>query len=505
MLLLGLAVLTAAGCLRPRGEIYSELQWSRRVSYARWRDEADPDDCLVRVDGDLSVEEAVRLALEHNPTLQSTMLEREKARGRLYTARADGLPQVRVEAGYTRLGEGALVNTATGARGPRDNYSYQVNVTQPLYKGGAIAAGLDAARYYQLLSDEVVRQAVQDVAYQTVSTYYEVVLAEKLLQVQTEALEFAQANLRDVTAREERGVAIPFDRLRARVEVANVEAQVIQERNRLNRARTALMRLMGVSQKSEVAYVSDLTYVPVNADFETTVRTALLHRPELYRSELTILMQRAALEMAMSAYLPSLEAWGIFKRGRPDPHDSSRNDWAGQWQGGLRLAWTLFDGLRREGEVIQQRATVRQSLIDLADAEQHVFEEIKNALFDLTDADAMVRSQEFNLELAAEALRLVAIGVREGVNTELEVLDARSALTTAQGNYYQALHAHLQARHTLQRVVGLLAPEPGMTAVPDEVPPVEVLRRLEPLPASDEDGRVLYAEPVYALPVREDR
>jgi hypothetical protein len=70
--------------------------------------------------------------------------------------------------------------------------------------------------------------------------YYDVVLANHLYEVQVEALDFAQANLKDVIAREQAGVAIPFDELRARVEVSNVEADMIQQRNKLNRSRTAL-------------------------------------------------------------------------------------------------------------------------------------------------------------------------------------------------------------------------------------------------------------------------
>jgi len=460
----------AAGCFPSRREVFSELRSARHGSFTRWRDQVDEDDALPRIDGQLSVEEAIELALEYNPTLQGVLLERQKAKGLVYTAYAEGLPTVDLSADYTRLDRAPVVDIWTGGTGDKDNFSYQVNVTQPLFKGGSIGAAVKGAKYYQFLNDETVREAVQDVILQTALDYHAVVLAEKLLDVQTEALTFAKANLRDVAAREEAGVAIPFDRLRARVEVANVEADLIQERNRLSRARTALFRAMGVSQRSEVQYVSELVHVPLAPEFERAVESAMLNRPELYRGELDVLVQRAALRIVMADYLPNLEAWYWHRWARPDPHDVSNSAWDRQWQAGLRLGWTLFDGFRREGNVIQQRAALRQSIIELADTEQKVLEEVKNALSDLADAEELVKSQEYNLKLAGEALRLVAIGAKEGVNTELEVLDARSALTKAQGNYYTALHAHVTARLVLQRAIGMLGPAPGADEVPEKAP-----------------------------------
>jgi outer membrane protein TolC len=53
-------------------------------------------------------------------------------------------------------------------------------------------------------------------------------------------------------------------------------------------------------------------------------------------------------------------------------------------------------------------------------------------------------------------LRLVEVGYREGVNTQVEVVDAQSALTTARANYYQSIYSHVVAKLDLQRAMGTL-------------------------------------------------
>lgn len=461
-----------AGCFPSRADILSDLRQSRLQSYARWRRGPAQEDMLPQVGGDLRIEDAIKLGLAYSPSIQNALQEREKAKGQLWTAYGEALPTVEVNADYTRLDQVNVVDlgVTSFAVGDEDNWSYQVTVTQPLFKGGSIPAAIRGAKLFQFLSDETIRQTVQDVIFEVAVAYYDVILAQHLYAVQESAFEFAKANVKDVTAREQAGVAIPFDRLRAEVEVSNVEADLIRQRNQLNRARTALFRAMGVSQRSEVNLATELAYVPMEPEFELAVLRAFTNRPELFQGELDVRLQHVALRILYSDYLPEVEAWAWEKWAKPDPHQSSRIDWNNQWMAGVRLTWTLFDGLQREGNIIQQRAVLRQSIIALADAEQRVLEEVRNALFDLEDARDGVKSQQRNLERANEALRLVTIGTREGVNTELEVLDARDALTETRGLYYQALYAHVASRLQLQRALGMIGPAPGVQKVPEAFP-----------------------------------
>ncbi len=462
----------ATGCFPSREAVYQEVGEGRSRAFARWRATVDAEQALPGVKGPLSIADAVKLALEYNPVLQRTLQEQEKARGQVLTAFSGALPTLEADADYTRMDKVSAINvgTQTIPIGAKNNYDVQLQITQPIIQGDSIPAAIRGARFFQFLNDEKVRQAVQDLIFTIVRDYYDVVLANHLYQVQVEALDFAKANLKDVVARKQAGVAIPFDELRARVEVSNVEADTIQQRNKLNRARTALLRAMGFAERSQVDMADDLSYLPMTPDFEKAVEGAFKNRPELFQSELDVRLQREALRVYYSEYFPRLEAWGLQKWAYPDPHDQSVLEWGKQWTAGLRVRWTLFDGLKREGNIIQQRATLRESEITLFDTEQAVLEQVKNSILDLNDADELVKSQQLNLERANEALRLVTVGAQEGVNTELEVLDARSALTKARGLYYQAIYAHAVARLTLQRAMGILGTPPGTPTVPETGP-----------------------------------
>jgi len=479
----GMLIVAMAGCVAPRSEVFSRVQRRRAEAFQRWRTGGAEDEALPQLSGGLSKADAVKLALVYSPAIKHVLEEQERAKGQLWQAYGEALPSVELSAGYTRLDEIMTVDLGVESFqvGSKDNWSTKVEVTQPLFKGGSVPLAIKGAKIFRYWNDEVVRQAVQDVVLAVGKAYDDVRLASRLYDVQVKSLEFAERNLWDVTARKQAGMAIRYDVLRAQVEVSNARADMIQQRNRRSRALAALFRAVGVSQKSDVELTDELTYVPMAPSYEDAVETAFRNRPELYQNEFDIQLQEAALGILRSRYWPTLEAWGWFMWAKPDPHESTNIAWGRQWQAGLRLKWQIFDGLRREGKIIQQRATLNQSIITLSDTEQQVLEEVRNAVLSLADAQELVESQQLNLQQANEALRLVEIGFKEGVNTTLEVLDARTALTRTQGLYYQALHAHSVARLSYRRALGLLGPRPGVAGVPSEAPLVDVI-------ASPHDG-----------------
>ena len=428
----------------------------------------------------------MRVALGYNKSLRQVLETKEIARGQIWQAYSQGLPPVEFDANYTRLDQAQTINFGgtSVSMGFVNNYAASFTITQPIFKGAAFPA-IRGAQLVRYMSDESVRKAVQDVVLNVANAYYTVLLADELYKVQESALEFAQANLQNVLAREKQGVAIRYDELRADLEVSSVKADLIHERNERSRAMTALLRAMGASQKSNVELTDALTYEPMAPTVERAVQMAFANQPSIVSDELNVRLQREVLIGLWTNYLPKIEAWGTTGWAKPNPHDPTDNEWDDQWQAGLRLTWVLFDGLNREGQIIQQKAIARQSAITLSDDEQALLQQVKNAILDLADADELVQSQQRNLEQANEALRLVQVGAREGVNTELEMLDARSALTHARGLYYQALYAHVISRLALQRAVGMMGPAPGKGDIPKEPPALGEIKEFTPPPAAD--------------------
>jgi len=191
---------------------------------------------------------------------------------------------------------------------------------------------------------------------------------------------------------------------------------------------------------------------------EQAVETAFINRPDLYSREYQVRAQREQLQIARSRYLPNISGFFTNTWASPSPSafGTSSSDWGRIWQGGVQGTWPIFDGFQREGTIIQQKARLRQAQLDLVDAEETAMYELTQALLTMKDAEEFVQSQRLNLTRANEGLRLAEVGYQQGINTQVEVIDAQSALTQARVNYYTSINSHVMAKLAVQRAMGTI-------------------------------------------------
>jgi outer membrane protein TolC len=189
---------------------------------------------------------------------------------------------------------------------------------------------------------------------------------------------------------------------------------------------------------------------------EEAVEAAYRSRPDLFSREFDIKYQKELLRIAKSRYWPIISGYYDNTWSKPDPHNRQEVEWGHLWQAGVMATLPIFDGLSREGEVIAQKARIRQALINLIDAEETALFELTTALLSIEDAKEFVESQSLNLNRAKEGLRLAEVGYKQGTNTQVEMIDAQAALTTARVNHYQAIYSHIIAKLDLQKAMGTL-------------------------------------------------
>jgi len=443
-----------AGCTSSE-EFYQEVSLSRDAAYRQWKNcKEQQKQSQTHISGKLRIEDCLKLALVNNKTLQRVIQEKETARGERLKSYSAILPSVSLTGDYLRKDEVASLGSITF--GDLDNYSAGLRVTQPVFAGGSITARLNAGKLFSLLTDQTVRAATQDVIYAAERSYYDVLLNQHLYQISVDAVRSAQAHLDDVKQKRLGGVASDFDVLRAEVELSNFKADLIQNKNAINISKTQLLKVMGISQDSDFVLSDELSYAPLKMTMEQAVEAAYRNRPDLYERQFDIKYQEELLKIAKSRYFPVISGYYDNTWAKPDPHNSTLIEWGHAWQAGITATFPIFDGLSREGEIIQQKAKVKQAQIDLIDAEESALFELTKALLSIENAEEFVQSQQLNLARAEEGSRLAKVGYREGINTQVEVIDAESALTKARSLYYQAIYSHMIAKLDLQKAMGTL-------------------------------------------------
>ena len=160
---------------------------------------------------------------------------------------------------------------------------------------------------------------------------------------------------------------------------------------------------------------------------------------------------------AKSTYKPSLQAFGGY-----DVHNSILStDIADERNGfiaGVQLTWSLFDGRRTQGKIMEATALYERAGVELDDTGRRIELEVRTAYSNFIEADEVLKSQEKVQEEAEEALRLARARSEAGTGTQLDVLSAQTALTEARTTQIQALRDYSVARARLERAIGLSIP-----------------------------------------------
>lgn len=433
-----------------------------------------------RVDGGLSLPQAVDHALAHNLALQGALLRRSEALGIVEQARGAALPDLGLTASATR--------DLTAPDETPETYATGIQLTQPLWRSGILAAGLRHARLNAAGTEAAIRQQVQATIATTTRLYFDVLLQQHLVAVYEEAAATAERMLATSRIRRKAGTVSDYEVLRAEVEISTAKADLLQARNTLQTSRLELLRELGAAQDSQFELTGTLAFETEQYDDDAAIRSALEHRPDLYQAEAALRMAEANVQVVRGEYGPALDAFVKGTYANPDPNASSRDggadassegEWGDDWTVGASLSLTLFDGMARRGRMRQAESKAGQANAALRDAEETARVEVVKALLDLHHAAELYESQQKNLELAHEALRMVDSGFHMGRSTQVEVLDAQSALTEAMGRYYNAIHAHCVARLAVRQALGLLEPDP-MASRPSAILPSPSLPQNHP-------------------------
>jgi len=124
------------------------------------------------------------------------------------------------------------------------------------------------------------------------------------------------------------------------------------------------------------------------------------------------------------------------------------------------LSWDIFDGALTQGRVVEATARVEGAEEALHDTQRRIGLEVRTAWSTVNDAREVLDSQEKTVEQAEEALRLARSRNEAGTGTQLEILDAETALTEARNTRTAALRDYSVAKIRLERAAAYLEEEP---------------------------------------------
>jgi outer membrane protein TolC len=442
----------------------------------------------------LSLEAAVERALTVGDEVLIARAQVELADAQMVTARGSALPQLRINSAYTHVLENARANAVGSVFNQPNTYTSNANLSQIVFQGGRAFAGMRAASRLRNAARLTAQEARNNASYDVQQAYLQALFAQQLVEIQEANLELADAQLKQVMQFEASGRAARYDVLRARVQRANIEPQLIEARSNVDIAVLEVKRLANIPADQPVRLATRIDPDDVQR-LVTAVAPAgssLADRPSVRAAELTAQARHSAISVARADLLPQISVFiqsgfqafppagfGFpTERGRlvpvtcPPGSDEGRictnqnGGWFTDRSLGVQFSWPIFDGLRAKGNLDAAQAQAKIADLELAQERESVAIEIEQARADFERAQSLFAARQQNATEANEAFRLASLRFNRGLSTQLDVSDAQIALMTARTNEARAVYDLYLSLAELARAQGKPIPLLQPTAEP---------------------------------------
>lgn len=408
-----------------------------------------------------TLEESIDEALENNWSLKATEEKVDQAVNVKNQARAEFLPKLGTSYGYTRLSEEAILRPPIipGLGGyaltPQDNYQWKGTVTQPLFTGLALVSSYQLAKLGIDQSRMELELDKLDVALRVKEAYFGVLIADKAVEVAEKEVEALSSNVNVASSFYKVGVIPVNDLLKAEVELASAQQNLVKARNGGRLARAVFNTVMARPVSDAVEVEDILVFKPEKVDFEERLTQAFESRPEMKITDINILQTDQQVRLSRSRNYPEVSLnYNYIKEGdNPDVSGSPFHD-SGRWEATAVFSWTFWEWGKTYYSVQEKQGRKRElTQIRLA-LEDNIRLELKEAVLALDTAEKNIPTTKKAVEQGEENMRVNEERYKAQVTTITEVLDAQTLLTQARVNYYKALYEHNLARARLLRTVG---------------------------------------------------
>jgi outer membrane protein len=413
----------------------------------------------------LTIEKAVRLALEHNPEMHIAQSEVDELKGQITEVRSGAFPQITFQGYGLRLRDPSILNSSSFDKVPQEFrdalvpvasnlFNLGVELKQPIYTAGKIRTAIRLAQE-SLEEKNASREAVrQQLTFKVFQAFNTLLLVQANLQVVMETHQQRKMHLEHARVRFDNGVATEIDVLRSEVNVANMEPQLIRAENRIRLARAALNNLIVVDLESPTEIDGSLEYRPWTAgNLEEIWRRTLELRPEIIAARKQVQEARLTLSLAKAENKLSVDMSAQYGYTVREPQNLFDSDFS-SWNLSFNFKLPFFDSGRKSGLMAQALARLRAAEQRLSQLENNVQLEVKQAYDDTQSAEKAIGAAKLSVSQAEKVLSMMQANYQYGAATTLDVVDSETTLAEARNNHIFATYDYEISKARLRLASG---------------------------------------------------
>ena len=427
---------------------------------------------LFGQDTSLSLDECLQMALSNNENLKNSILEENVSKMTSREYLSVGFPQIQFETGlkYNFEIQKSLIDISKFMPGVPEGTEQEVSFGQK-YDGimdlginqmifnGSYFVGLAASKALIELSEKQTVRTKVDIIESVNKAYYVVLNTKERLSLVNSNLDRIESLLNDTEILYENGFVEKLDIDRIKVSFNNLNAEKIKAERLYDLSLSVLKFQIGfpVNEKLSVRGSIEDVILSVNEydiqsfDYSDRIEHSILNTNKRLKSY--------DLKNNRSQFLPQIYAnlsYGYNTSSSEYDLFFNSNRWKNYGTVGLQVIVPIFDGFNKRSKINRSKIVVQQVENQIKFLERSIDLQINQNYIELKNAIESLNVSKDNLVLANEVYNVSEKKYKEGIGSNLEVLDSNNALKTAQTNYYNAYYQAIISKINLEKTLGIL-------------------------------------------------
>ena len=381
-----------------------------------------------------TLDRIIDLALERNPMIAGARSVIEQNEGMRTQAGAYPNPTI---GGQT--GSGTLRDPSVGPRVTE----YGMTLHQTVEWPGMRAARQDAAEAGLASATVGLDEAKLNLTAEVKQSFYELLLAERTVDLLQQNLEIVQEVARIVRARVRSGEGPQFEAVKADVEVLKAKQEMTKAKNAVRVKLVGLNTLTSGALGARYQVQGDFRSLRDRLDPEQMASRDLSQHPIIKRQGKLVEQAESTVSKERQARVPNVTLFGGYAR------ETGREGMVG----GVSLPTPLW--YRQQGHIATALGTQRKEEAELLRSRNDLTRAInQHAREAETAQDQILVYEEGLLKQAQEALRIAQLSFRQGASSLLDVLDAQRVQRQVTVDYNLARYELSVALTRFERAVG---------------------------------------------------
>jgi outer membrane protein TolC len=416
----------------------------------------------------LTLEQAIALALKQNHSVHLRSLSVEQMQSKKDEARSNYMPQIKASGSVLHVTELAGVEIPAGAfgnypstgpvpvkslfigQGSHTGYTGGVGLEQPLTQLLRVHQANIAAQQDVLIAETQLYQTQDAIALQVRQLYYNILINHEKLKASQDQL--AAAHVKDEESRSNvaRGNALEISALQSQAAILQAQQESLTLRLQGNHLQRQLADVLGLPVETPIGLDPGAATVAVDIPSRAeAVWIALDQNQDLKAARQTLVKAQAGLAVAKDAYIPDVTALSRYSYQSGIPllvHNFGTF--------GFSLSYDLFDGGRREAKVREARTEVHYAEVAVDKLQSEIEVQVQGIYDKVDELRQMVDLAGQILAVRTEAARLADRQFEQTAALNSDRSQSHADVASATASVLEANCGLSLARADLKRAIG---------------------------------------------------